>query len=61
VSYFTPANLTPYSAPLELDYPYRLRLALERDAKFNTEEQWVYDDTAIELEYGVGFLRRAHP
>lgn len=40
---------------------YRLKVALDRDDRLNGEEKRVYEDTQCELEFGPGFLRRAHP
>lgn len=55
----------PYNAGYTSTNPevmaYCLRMAQERDSRFNNEEQRVYDDTRIELEYGSDFFRRAHP
>lgn len=42
-------------------WDYELRTAIERDNRLNTEEKRVYHDTLIELEFGEGFFRRAHP
>lgn len=40
---------------------YRTRVALDRDNRLNDEEQWIYNLTMTELEFGNGFLQRAHP
>ena len=40
---------------------YKLKIALDRDDRLNNEEKRAYEDTALLLEYGPNFLRRAHP
>lgn len=40
---------------------YRLNIAIDRDARFNYEEQIEYDRTLAELQFGSGFFLRAHP
>jgi hypothetical protein len=59
VSNMSGEGMTPDYTNLEL--AYRIRIARDRDGRFNREEQKVYNDTLIELEYGPGFLLRAHP
>jgi hypothetical protein len=61
VSYYAPIPPTGYDNNSPSNVTYRLRVALDRDDRLNTEEQRVYDDTQIELEYGSDFFRRAHP
>lgn len=40
---------------------FLLKLALDRDDRFNTEERAEYNRTLVELEFGAGFFQRAHP
>jgi hypothetical protein len=50
-----------YEDDSESTRKYRYERAVERDNALNFEERRMYEDTATELEYGEGFLRRAHP
>jgi hypothetical protein len=56
----TPAP-TGYDNKSPENVAYRLRTALDRDDRLNVDEKRVYEDTKCELEFGPGFLRRAHP
>ena len=66
MSYYAPGGLgaipsTDYDNNSPANVAYRLRVAIDRDDRLNAEERRVYTDTACELEFGPGFLRRAHP
>jgi len=58
-----PAVVPPGTHPIPpaVYYTYALNVALDRDDRLNREEQQVYDDTQLELEYGPNFRMRAHP
>lgn len=54
--------LEMFGAPeMSMARQYALNLILDRDNRFNEEEQAVYDETLLDLEYGPGFRLRAHP
>jgi hypothetical protein len=57
----SPAPLYTYDNLSPEVIKHTMRLAAERDDRFNAEETRVYNDTNIELEFGSGFLLRAHP
>lgn len=61
MSYYAPIPSTGYDNDSPSNVAYRLRVALDRDDRLNFEERQIYTDTASELEFGPGFLRRAHP
>lgn len=50
-----------YKLSPAIHYTYALNIALDRDDRLNREEQHVYDETQLELEYGPNFRLRAHP
>lgn len=53
--------LYTYDNPSSEVVKHTMRLAAERDGRLNAEETRIYNDTNIELEFGSGFLLRAHP
>jgi hypothetical protein len=57
----SPGFYLGYEDDSEPNRRYRYERAVERDNALNSEEKRMYDDTATELKYGEGFLRRAHP
>lgn len=57
----SPSPLYTYDNPSSEVIKHTMRLAAERDSRLNSEEKQVYDYTRIELEFGPGFLLRAHP
>jgi len=66
VSYYAPGGLgaipsSGYDNKSPENVAYRLKVAIDRDNRLNGEERRIYDDTVCELEFGPGFLRRAHP
>jgi len=56
-----PVPSTGYDNPSPANREYRARVAFDRDERLNWEERRVYDEALIELEFGPGFFRRAHP
>lgn len=52
---------TGYDNPQPTNRALKLKVALDRDDRLNNEERRVYEDTLVELEFGAGFFRRAHP
>ena len=52
---------TGYDNVSDVNRKYRWNVALDRDNRLNKEERAEYDRTLVELEYGPGFFRRAHP
>lgn len=52
---------TGYDNPAPENVAYRLKVALDRDNRLNTDEKRIYDDGLVEHEFGSGFFRRAHP
>lgn len=61
--FMAPSNtpLYTYDNPSSEVVKHTMRLAAERDGRFNSEETRIYNDTKVELEFGSGFLLRAHP
>jgi hypothetical protein len=50
-----------YSELRSYEQELLMKAAADRDNRLNKEEQRVQYDTLMDLEWGVGFLGRAHP
>lgn len=58
---YGPTPTPGYENTSAANVEYKLRVAVERDNRLNSEEKAEYDRTLAELEFGFGFFRRAHP
>lgn len=56
-----PAPSTGYDNPSAENQAYRLRVALDRDDRLNSEELMAKRDAEMEYEFGPRWWTRAHP